>query len=55
MEVRAAHQKLNQYMTIWNDKESLMEMDMLQNIYTRAIDLAAAVEKIMLVRTLENE
>lgn len=55
MEVREAHQKLTQYLTVWNDKESLMEPDVLESLHTKAISLAAGIEKIMILRARENE
>lgn len=55
MEVRAEYQKLTQYLTVWSDKESLMELDVLESIRLKAINLAAGIEKIMILRARENE
>ena len=55
MEVRAAHQSITQYLTVWSDKESLMETDVMESIRLKAIGLAAGIEKIMILRAQENE
>lgn len=55
MEVRAAHQSLTQYLTVWSDKESLMETDVMESIRLKAISLAAGIEKIMILRAGNNE
>lgn len=55
MEVRAAHQSITQYLTVWSDKESLMETDVMESIRLKAIGLAAGIEKIMILREQENE
>lgn len=55
MEVRAASQSLNQYFAVWSDKESMMEMDVLKSLHTKAINLAAGIEKIMILRVGNNE
>lgn len=55
MEVRAASQSLNQYFAVWSDKESMMEMDVLKSLHTKAINLAAGIEKIMILRAGNNE
>lgn len=55
MEVRAASQSLNQYFAVWSDKESMMEMDVLKSLHTKAINLAAGIEKIMILRDGNNE
>lgn len=55
MEVRAAHQSITQYLTVWSDKESLMETDVLLSIRDKALSLAAGIEKIMILRAQENE
>ena len=50
IEVHAAHNKLNQYLTVWNNNEPLMEDDVLKKLYTEAINLAAGIEKVMRAR-----
>lgn len=55
MEVRAAHQSITQYLTVWSDKESLMETDVMESIRLKAIGLAAGIEKIMILRAGNNE
>jgi len=50
IEVHAAHNKLNQYLTVWNNNEPLMENDVLKKLYTEAINLAAGIEKVMRAR-----
>lgn len=54
MEVRASGRMLEEYMKRWRGKENLMEDDVLENIYRNAIDLAAGLEKIKIIRSRKN-
>lgn len=50
MKVRRCYDEITKYLTVWDGKEELMENDMLETMYEKAVDLAAAFEQVMLAR-----
>lgn len=54
MEVRASGRMLEEYMKRWKNQEELMEDDVLEDIYRHAIELAAELEKIKIIRRRQN-
>lgn len=50
MKIQSLCQQAVQYLTVWEGKETCMENSILESVYRAFIDLAAAVESIMIIR-----
>ncbi|MDE7045148.1 MAG: hypothetical protein K2O97_09105, partial [Acetatifactor sp.] len=55
MEAGRAEEKLRQYFAVWDGKERDMPGNLLRSVYHTAIDLAAAIEKVMIRRDRDHE
>lgn len=55
MEARRAEEKLRQYFAVWDGKERDMSGELIRSVYHTAIDLAAAIEKVMIRRDMDHE